>query len=521
MSTNRAGGPLVTQELLDRLRAVVGADEVITGEEALVRYRDPFWPLGDDTYAGAAVVRPGSTEQVQAIVRLANAHDVPVWTLGQGRNNGYGGSSPRLAGSIRISMERLDRVLEINEKLAYAVVEPGVRFFDLYEALRAGGHQLRMAVPDLGWGSVTGNAMDNGIQYMPLASNHGTVAGLEVVLPDGELLRTNMGAVPGSTAWHTYKRSMGPSLDALFTQSNLGIVTRMGVWLQRTPEAYQTLVLGVEKDEDLDKAIDTIRELMLDGTLQGVPSMYPAPRNGALLLDLPVPQPTVWTEEALDAYAAETGIGRWAVRVGLWEDREVLEYKSAKIKRVWSALPGARIKEGRIYRPAEYDSITGQTERVQIGVPTLQLNELTPEHIGHVGFSPVIPLDGAEIKAAITTMRRRATEHGVLLSGAIMAVSPRAAAVVLGLQFDRRDEAAVRTIFSLVHELITEFGAEGYGEYRAHIDTMDDAADQYSFNDHAYRRFVERIKDAVDPQGILSPGRHGIWPARYREARDR
>ncbi len=521
MSSTLDGAPVVTAEVLDRLREVVGAHEVYTEADDLVRYRDPFWVVGDDTYAGAAVVRPAGTEQVQQIVRIANEFGVPVWTLGQGRNNGYGGSSPRLAGSIQISTERMNRVLEINEKLAYAVVEPGVRFFDLYEALKAGGHRLRMAVPDLGWGSVTGNAMDNGIQYMPLASNHGTVAGLEVVLPDGELLRTNMGAVPGSTAWHTYKRSMGPSLDALFTQSNLGIVTRMGVWLQRTPEAYQTLILGVEKDDDLDKAIDTVRELMLDGTLQGVPSMYPAPRNGALLLDLPVPPPTVWTEEAMDAYAAGTGIGRWAVRVGLWEDREVLEYKSAKIKRIWGELPGARIKEGPVYTPEQYDSITGQTERVHIGVPTLQLNELTPEHIGHAGFAPVIPLDGAEIKAAITKMRARAEEHRILLSGAIMAISPRAAAVVLGLQFDRRDEAAVRNVFALVHKLIKELGAEGYGEYRAHIDTMDDAADQYSFNDHAYRRFVEKIKDAVDPNGVLSPGRHGIWPAKYREARDR
>ena len=156
MSSTLGGAPWVTAEVLDRLREVVGADEVYTEADDLVRYRDPFWVIGDDTYAGAAVVRPASTEQVQQIVRIANEFGVPVWTLGQGRNNGYGGSSPRLAGSIQISTERMNRVLEINEKMAYAVVEPGVRFFDLYEALQAGGHRLRMAVPYLGWGSITG-----------------------------------------------------------------------------------------------------------------------------------------------------------------------------------------------------------------------------------------------------------------------------------------------------------------------------------------------------------------------------
>jgi 4-cresol dehydrogenase (hydroxylating) len=50
---------------------------------------------------------------------------------------------------------------------------------------------------------------------------------------------------------------------------------------------------------------------------------------------------------------------------------------------------------------------------------------------------------------------------------------------------------------------------------------MDLASDQYSFGDHAYRRFCEAIKDAVDPNGILAPGRHGIWPSAMRDHRDR
>jgi 4-cresol dehydrogenase (hydroxylating) len=50
---------------------------------------------------------------------------------------------------------------------------------------------------------------------------------------------------------------------------------------------------------------------------------------------------------------------------------------------------------------------------------------------------------------------------------------------------------------------------------------MDEAADQFSFNNHAYRRFVETIKDAVDPNGILAPGKQSIWPRSYREANGR
>ena len=70
-----------------------------------------------------------------------------------------------------VSLRNMNRVLEIDEELAYAVVEPGVRWFDLYDAIQAGGHKLMLSVPDLGWGSVVGNTLDNGITYLPFAQD--------------------------------------------------------------------------------------------------------------------------------------------------------------------------------------------------------------------------------------------------------------------------------------------------------------------------------------------------------------
>src|SRR5699024_4773493 len=125
--------------------------------------RDLYWIPDDDTYVASAIVEPTCAEEVQAIMRIVNAAQVPVWPVSQGRNYGYGGPSPRVAGSIQISMRKMNRVLEINEELAYAVVEPGVRWFDLYEAIEEGGYNLQLAVPDIGWGSIIGNNMDNGV----------------------------------------------------------------------------------------------------------------------------------------------------------------------------------------------------------------------------------------------------------------------------------------------------------------------------------------------------------------------
>ena len=76
------------------------------------------------------------------------------------------------------------------------MVEPGVRWFDLYEAIRAGDHRLMLSIADLGWGGVIGNTLDHGATYMPYGLDMGMQCGMEVVLADGTVMRTGMGAMP-------------------------------------------------------------------------------------------------------------------------------------------------------------------------------------------------------------------------------------------------------------------------------------------------------------------------------------
>jgi 4-cresol dehydrogenase (hydroxylating) len=85
--------------------------------------------------------------------------------------------------------------------------------------------------------------------------------------------------------------------------------------------------------------------------------------------------------------------------------------------------------------------------------------------------------------------------------------------------FSKDDEAMMKRIDPFVRTLISDAKAHGYGEYRTHLDYMDTVAGTYDFNDHALLRLNERVKDALDPAGILAPGKSGVWPAAYRKAR--
>ena len=150
-------------------------------------------------------------------------------------------SAPAYSGSVVLDLKRMNRILEVNERNAYALVEPGVSYFDLYRHIRERHLKLWIDCPDPGWGSLVGNALDHGAGYTPLPfrDHFDAHCGMEVVLANGEIVRTGMGALPAARTWQQFKYGMGPFVDGMFSQSNFGIVTKMGFWLYPQPEAFR------------------------------------------------------------------------------------------------------------------------------------------------------------------------------------------------------------------------------------------------------------------------------------------
>lgn len=98
--------PGVTQEVmraaLDAFAAAIGAEKVVTDAESMQDFQDPYQVPGTATNIPAAAVKPSTTEDVQAIVRIANEHLIPLWPISRGKNNGYGGAAPVVRGSVMV-----------------------------------------------------------------------------------------------------------------------------------------------------------------------------------------------------------------------------------------------------------------------------------------------------------------------------------------------------------------------------------------------------------------------------------
>ena len=102
-------------------------------------------------------------------------------------------------------LERMNRILEVNEELAYAVIEPGVTYEQFNAHLAEHGHKLWIdCIDGTAQGSVIGNAIERGVGETPYGDHFGNLCGLEVVLADGEVVRTGS-TREGLHTWHTHK----------------------------------------------------------------------------------------------------------------------------------------------------------------------------------------------------------------------------------------------------------------------------------------------------------------------------
>lgn len=499
----------------------IGDEKVTTDPEVLAEFIDPYQVPGTAQNTAAAVVSPESTEDVQAIVRLANDHRIPLWPIGRGKNNGYGGAAPQLRGTVMVSFKNMTKV-EIDEELGYATVEPGVSWFDLHDAIKEGNHNLVASIVDIGWGGVVSNTLDHGLTYMPNALDQAAHCGFEVVLPDGDLLRTGSGAMDNNPTWHLYKRGLGPTSTELFMQSNLGIVTKMGYWLMPKPEVYMPLWLTCWDESQIPAIVDALRELMLDKTIEMRPQLSNTLIMASMLSsrsdwfdgDGPIP------EEIIDKIAKELGLGRWMMRFALYGDEAVVDHNYSKLRKRFLEIPGIDIV-GAKYGADEWETLPNPHERVQIGVPSLDLYKMASwsggEEGGHVDFSPVIPLTSGHTIKAMKLMKEMCAESGLDYLGGLLPINARATTFINVIPFDTKNPTQVDAAYSAAKTMVAKAGKMGYGEYRAHLSFMDLASEQFGFNDHAQRRFNEQLKDTLDPNGIIAPGKSGIWGTLRRE----
>ena len=528
---------MAESQVLDALqawRAVLGTAQVSCDEVELNRASTGTFSTWQRVQA---IVRPGDVREVQECVRIANRFSVPIYPISSGRNWGYGSRVPARDG-VLLDLGRLDRIIEINEELAYVTLEPGVTQRQLYAALEARGSRLWMdatgASPDC---SIIGNTMERGFGHTPLGDHCGSACGLQVVLPTGDLIDTGFSRFAGSTG-PLSRWGVGPSLDGLFSQSNFGIVTRMSVWLMPKPEAFSAFFFMTRREDGLADVAEALRPLRLNGTLRSVVHVgndYKVLAAGGADPEGLVPSPDrVVDREAIAAWRNRLGIGAWNGSGGLYGSRAQVRDAKAQVRRAlrgrvdrlhfvddrrlrwmerfagpFKAATGWDLPKTLSVLKPVYSLLKGQPTDATLKSSYWRKSAM-PESpdpdrdgCGLIWCSPVVPIVGPHLREVTGLAADTLLASGFEPQMSVSLATERSAICVITIGYDRTQPGADGRARECYDRLSASLLARGYPPYRLSVAAMESWREAES-----YERLLRGLKVAFDPQGILAPGRY-------------
>lgn len=477
----------MTANIDSRLRDIVGRDHAFgRADPAAAPYRR-FDRLLADGATLVAVARPDAVEQVQAVMRLAGENGLGIVKLPNATGNAAV-AMRRGAGSIALDLSRMNRIIEINTRSAYALLEPGVSYRQLYEHLRDQNIPFWVDCDRNGLHSIAGSIAGRRVGYTPYGDHMLMQCGMEVVLADGALVRTGMGALPRSNTWQLFKYSFGPYLDGLFTQSDLAVITKIGLWLMPAPPGYFPFMVTLPTTEALAAAVETMREFKINMVVPNAVSISHANLDAA-----PYTRREDFVEEGrVNEQRAANGRGLWNVYGALYGMPEIIDVTWPMVRGALAAIDGAEIFD----RSERSDDAAWQDRQsLMQGIPLAEERTLAawggPEELG---LSVAAPIEGTHAARLHEIVTEALSRHGRDYLCEYL-LTWRTLIKQIHLPYDARDADSAAAARAAAEALIAALRNTGYG-------IIDESPELKSAVDAAYTgtalaALVEQVRQAL------------------------
>lgn len=488
-----------------------------------------------------AILFPSTEKEVIDCVVIANKYKIPLYPISTGNNWGYGSSSPVIDNCVIINLGRMNRILEFDSDMGIITLEPGVTQRHLAQFLDE--NNCPYLIPVTGAGpdcSILGNAIERGYGVTPYADHFSAIMSLEAILADGSVYKSALSQLGNCVLDNLHKWGIGPYLDGLFSQSNLGIVTKMTIILAPKPERVETFFFSVKNTDDLDKIVLRIRRVLKD--FAGITSSINL-MNQHRMLAMTEPYPKeklvdgLIPDEELKRMASHRQIMVWTGVGALYGNAAVVQAAKKEIKKIMKPVAkrllfftpqkAFRLSQLTSGIPGLKKSVIGKT--VTTLNQTLQLFAGRPSEValplaywlsgkkpmdeapmnpdkdgcGLIWYSPLVPMSPEKVKTFSAMVEAICRKHKIEPLITFTSLSDRCFDSTIPILFDRNDQDAVKRAHACHDELFDKGRELGFVPYRLGIQAMY-KLDQYQ----AIPPMLKIIKQTIDSNNIIAPDRY-------------
>ena len=525
----------------------------LLGDEYVITDSEPLKLASTATFATSAavtaIVKP-ARDQVAAVVAIAAEFNIALYTISSGKNWGYGSRVPSIQHAVLLDLGRLNEISGYDPEHHLITVGAGVTQRQLADFLLAQGGMDWMdctgSHPDC---SIVGNTVERGFGHTPYGEHANFIGAMEVLLADGRIIKTGFGRFDGAKASGMYKWGLGPALDQLFLQSNLGIVLSMTIWLMPKPEKFVAFYLSASNETALEQIVQALVPLKRSGVITSLPHIanayrvlggmqqYPWPFVEKRSVQFPLPG------DITEQLKKQWQVGTWNLSGALYGTKEQVANAKKQVRKSLRRVKGARLNfiSDELLRFIEIFQkpiafvtrmdlpgmlkVLRPVHNMMKGQPSAQFLtssywrmktapngrfEMDKDNVGLIWSAFVAPADAKNARQLMDIVDTVLPEFGFEPAVTLTLLNERCIDAVVSISFDRTasapdgqrwDELALQCRDKLYQSMFSC----GFYPYRTDVSKM---AEMVHCGDPQYLQVLADLKHALDPHGILAPGRY-------------
>ncbi|WP_088330302.1 FAD-binding protein [Lacimicrobium sp. SS2-24] len=533
----------IYQQLLQA--AIISESRVFSAQQATSVY-------GKTTFSDPVMldgaVQAICSKEICLLTELANNLGFHLYPVSSAKNWGYGSISDveTCKPKIVLDLSLMDKIYPTDKELGIITVEPGVTQQQLFDYLQT--HDWQYMTPVTGAGpncSILANALERGYGITPRTDHFEAVTALKAVLPHPQLCKREYHSPISSLDKSntdfidkTYKWKLGPYLDGLMSQSNMGIVTQITIRLARKPKAFTAFYLRSFDEENFTRLTHSVREILRD--LEGiVGSINLMDRRRLVSMVAQNPNGTahqVMSEQQVKQLAKQHDVPNWLIVGSIYGEPEVVKAAKKVIGNKLKGLGQLLYSDSLLLKTAKQvtnhlnvgplKTIRKQLHSLELGMQIMlgQPNQVAlplaywrtskvdteqtllpdQDRCGLLWYAPLIPMHSDKMASFVSFIRRTTPKFGIEPLITFTNLKHDCVDSTIPIVFNLENKESREQAHHCLNMLVDEGVKQGFVPYRLNIVQQQKLLQP----EHPHWQATAKIKEALDPNNVLSPGRY-------------